>query len=51
MVRAHRSPRGRPGPLPGGCARPNESAREACTREVLEETGLSVSPHQVLTVH
>lgn len=36
--------------LPGGRARAGESLREACQRELLEETGLQVEPLKLLYV-
>lgn len=37
--------------LPGGAMDPGESAKEACAREVLEETGLEVSVGRLIGVY
>ena len=37
--------------LPGGGMEPGESAAEACEREVLEETGLSVRVRRLVGVY
>ena len=37
--------------LPGGRMEPGESASEACAREVLEETGLTVTPTKLVGVY
>ncbi|MFM9368050.1 NUDIX domain-containing protein [Streptomyces sp. Da 82-17] len=37
--------------LPGGCAKTNEDAADACRREAQEELGLSLAPGALLTAH
>jgi ADP-ribose pyrophosphatase YjhB (NUDIX family) len=37
--------------VPGGYMEPGETFREACAREVLEETGLRVRPNRLIAVY